>query len=468
MVNSFVAQKDLDTEMTVVRNEFESGENNPQRVLWGRLQAAAYDWHNYGNPRSARARTSRTSTSRRLQAFYELYYQPDNAVLIVAGHFDPDRTLAQIAKTFGPIPRPTRTLPALYTKEPVQDGERTVTVRRVGGSQFVAALVPHGARRASGRGRDGRAGRGDDRRARGPAVPGARRHEEGERRRSRGISCSPIRATSSSGRRCRRPIRSTPRATRSSPPSRDVKAKPITDAEVDRVRAKALRQFDETFNDPQQLGVAISESIAIGDWRLFFLQRDHWRKVTRRRRAARGARVPEAFEPDGRPVHSRREARSRARRRPPSTSRRWSRTTRAIPSVAAGESFEPTPANLEARTQRFALPNGMKVTLLPKKTRGETVQFQMRLHHGDETSLKGMSPRGGLAASMLSLGTKKRDRQAFEDALDRLRAKLSIGGGETETVVRGRDGAHASAGASAARRRSAARAGVRRRPSSRS
>ena len=41
-------RSDLDTEMTVVRNEFESGENNPQRVLWQKMQASAYDWHNYG------------------------------------------------------------------------------------------------------------------------------------------------------------------------------------------------------------------------------------------------------------------------------------------------------------------------------------------------------------------------------------------------------------------------------------
>ena len=105
--------------------------------------------------------------------------------------------------------------------------------------------------------------------------------------------------------------------------------------------------------------------------------------------------------------------------------------------VAAGETFDPTPANLEARTQRFALPNGMKVALLPKKTRGETVQLQLRLHYGDEEALAGMSPRGSLAAAMLSLGTKKRDRQAFEDALDGLRAKLAIGGNETETTARG-------------------------------
>ena len=104
MVNSFVARKDLDTEMTVVRNEFESGENSPQRVLWGRLQAAAFDWHNYGNLTIGARSDIENVDIARLQAFYKLYYQPDNAVLIVAGRFDPDRTLAQIAKTFGPIP----------------------------------------------------------------------------------------------------------------------------------------------------------------------------------------------------------------------------------------------------------------------------------------------------------------------------------------------------------------------------
>jgi hypothetical protein len=143
MVNSFIAKKDLDTEMTVVRNEFENWENNPQRVLWGRLQASAFDWHNYGNLTIGARSDIENVDIARLQAFYRLYYQPDNAVLVIAGRFDPERTLVQIAKSFGPIPRSTRPLPALYTKEPVQDGERVVTIRRVGGTQFVAALY-HG------------------------------------------------------------------------------------------------------------------------------------------------------------------------------------------------------------------------------------------------------------------------------------------------------------------------------------
>ncbi len=140
MVNSFIAKKDLDTEMTVVRNEFERGENSPQQALWARMQSTAFDWHNYGNTAIGARSDIENVDIGRLQAFYRRYYQPDNAVLVVTGRFDPDRVLAQIAKTFGPIPRPTRALPALYTKEPVQDGERTVTVRRVGGAQFVAAL----------------------------------------------------------------------------------------------------------------------------------------------------------------------------------------------------------------------------------------------------------------------------------------------------------------------------------------
>ncbi len=141
-----------------------------------------------------------------------------------------------------------------------------------------------------------------------------------------------------------------------------VRAKPITAAEVDRVRAKALRQFDETFNDPQKLGVAISESIATGDWRLFFLQRDQWRKLTPAdvQRVALDYLKPSnrtlgQFIPDAKP--------DRAPTPPAADIAAMVKDYKGDASVAAGESFEPTPANLEARTQRFALPNGMKVAL---------------------------------------------------------------------------------------------------------
>ena len=140
MVNSWIRKSDLDPEMTVVRNEFESGENNPQLVLFGKMLASAFQWHNYAHlPIGARADIENVNIER-LQAFYKLYYQPDNAVLIVAGKFDTDPTLAAIAKYFGPIPKPSRKLPAIYTLDPVQDGERTVTLRRIGNSKFLAMM----------------------------------------------------------------------------------------------------------------------------------------------------------------------------------------------------------------------------------------------------------------------------------------------------------------------------------------
>src|SRR5262249_30878574 len=74
----------------------------------------------------------------RLQAFWRTYYQPDNAVLLVAGKFDEEKTLGLIQATFGPTPRPTRALPVTYTAEPTQDGERSVTLRRVRDVQALA------------------------------------------------------------------------------------------------------------------------------------------------------------------------------------------------------------------------------------------------------------------------------------------------------------------------------------------
>src|SRR5258707_4923544 len=140
MVNSRVSREDLDSEMTVVRNEFEMGENNPGSVLFQRMQKLAYAWHNYGDPTiGERADIERVPIDK-LQALYRAWYQPDNAVLLIAGRFDENRALELVTKHFGPLPKPSRVLPSLYTEEPTQDGERTVTLRRSGDSPMLASL----------------------------------------------------------------------------------------------------------------------------------------------------------------------------------------------------------------------------------------------------------------------------------------------------------------------------------------
>ena len=139
MVNMRMEKALLDTEMTVVRNEFERGENNVQRVLEERVLAAAFLWHNYGKAViGSRVDLERVPIDR-LAAFYRKYYQPDNAVLVIAGQFDASKALAMVADTIGAIPRPARTLDTPYTVEPIQDGERFVELRRVGATPVVTA-----------------------------------------------------------------------------------------------------------------------------------------------------------------------------------------------------------------------------------------------------------------------------------------------------------------------------------------
>jgi zinc protease len=435
MVNSFIARKDLDSEMTVVRNEMESNENNAVRMLIQRTTAAAYDWHSYGKDTiGARSDVEQVDIAR-LQAFYRLYYQPDNAVLVVAGAFDPDKVLSLVAKYFGPIPKPSRVLPRLYTEEPVQDGERQVTLRRVGNTQWLADLYH--------------------------TVPAA--HPDAV-----AIEAAVGVMTVSPGGRLYQSLVEAKKASSvddfvynghdpgfamflvqvpdqdSIEGARDVllrtvegvKTQPITAAELDRVRAKTLKQIDDTINNPQRLGVALSQSIAEGDWRLFFLRRDQWRKVTPADldRVATAYFKPAnrtvgAFVPDAKP--------DRAPAPPTVDVAAMLKDYKGDPAVAAGETFDATPANLDARAQRFTLSNGMKVALLPKKTRGETVQFALRVHYGDEKSIFGLEGEGNLVGEMLMRGTTRHSRQEIEDTLDRLRAKLSAGGSQTGASARG-------------------------------
>src|SRR3954468_6064814 len=140
MVNVKFTKKILDTEMTVVRNEFERGENSPQSILRERVEATAYLWHNYGKSTIGSKEDLEKVPVQRLEAFYKKFYQPDNAYLVVTGRLDESKTLAIVAQTLGKLAKPTRKLEQTYTVEPAQDGERYVELRRVGqGKEVVIA-----------------------------------------------------------------------------------------------------------------------------------------------------------------------------------------------------------------------------------------------------------------------------------------------------------------------------------------
>jgi zinc protease len=78
----------------------------------------------------------------------------------------------------------------------------------------------------------------------------------------------------------------------------------------------------------------------------------------------------------------------------------------------------------------------MKVALLPKDTRGQTVNATIRLHFGTEASLTGKATAASLAGSMLLRGTTAHTRQQIKDEFDRLKAQVSVrGSAEGATVT---------------------------------
>ena len=141
MVNMRMEKPLLDTEMTVVRNEFERGENNAQNILEERVIATAYLWHNYGKSViGSRSDIERVPIDR-LAAFYRKYYQPDNAVLVIAGQFEASKALAMVADTVGTIPRPTRKLEDAPTRSsPRRTASASSNCAASGRTQAVMAL----------------------------------------------------------------------------------------------------------------------------------------------------------------------------------------------------------------------------------------------------------------------------------------------------------------------------------------
>jgi zinc protease len=434
MINSYIAKKDLDSEMTVVRNEFEMGENDPASILEERVLSTAFLWHNYGHSTIGAKADLENVPIDRLQNFYRTFYQPDNAVLLVAGKFDEAKTLDLVNRTFGRIPKPTRPLPAFYTLDPTQDGERAVTLQRVGDVQAIAAAyhVPSGTDPSSGAVNllehiltdtpSGRLYKALVETKKATSVGGyfMELHDPGflmlnaEVRQDQNVEDAKTAF-----------VKTVDAA---------AGATPITKEEVERARATLLKNIDLMLNSADRVGLNLSEYIGQGDWRLFFLNRDRIRKATVEdvQKVATAYLKPSnrtlgVFLPTAKP--------DRAEVPPPVAAAEVVKDYKGDAAIAAGEAFDPSPANIESRTKRSELPSGLKIALLPKKTRGGTVVAAMTLRFGDEKALMGKATSADLAADMLLRGTTKHTRQQIKDELDRLKARVTISGRPTQANV---------------------------------
>jgi zinc protease len=433
MVNSFISAEDLQSEFSVVRNEFESGENDPGGVLLERVMSTAYLWHNYGKSTiGSRADIERVPIEN-LRAFYQKYYQPDNAVLTIAGRFDPAKTLNWVNEFFSKLPRPERALPQTYTIEPVQDGERHVTLRRVGDVQITAAgfHIPPG---------------GHPDFAAAQILAEVLTNEPSGRLYKALVEAGLASSVGSFAFSLKDPgymyiaaevlkDKSLDAATSSLLAVTDgFKSAPVTAEEVDRARNRFLKFFEQTYNNSDRVGRGLSEYIAKGDWRLWFHYRDQLEKVTAddvNRVALQylkpANRTTGVFLPDANPD------RSEVPQAPDPKELLAGYQGKAV--IAAGEEFDPSPSNILARTRSEALPGGAQLSLLSKTTRGNEVTATLTLRLGSLDSLRGKASVASFTAAMLRRGTTSRSLQQLNDELDRLKSSVSIGGsGQTVSV----------------------------------
>ena len=135
---SFLRDEDRQPEMTVVRNEYERGENSPFDVLDKNIWATAYQAHPYHHSTIGWRSDIENVSTERLKEFYDVYYWPNNATATIIGDFQKDTTLSLIAKYFGEHKKSDHEIPKVYTEEPLQEGPRRIVVKRSGQSGITA------------------------------------------------------------------------------------------------------------------------------------------------------------------------------------------------------------------------------------------------------------------------------------------------------------------------------------------
>lgn len=426
MVTSAILQSDLDTEFSVVRNEFEIGENNSSRVLNERILSTAYLWHNYGNSTIGSKEDIERVKAFTLKKFYQKYYQPNNATLIVAGKFDEKKTLDWISSYFAVIPKSTTIIEDTYTVEPPQDGERFVELKRNGDMQYVgmAYHTPSFSDKEYS--------------ANSALLSILTNNPSGTLYKTLidsklatsvyGYSQT-LRDPGFSYFQCEIPKDKDIIAAQNAFLQKMNEVPTMIFTQEDLIRAKndLLKQFDNTYNNTINLSISLTENIGAGDWRLFFIDRDNIEKLTltdiqnvAKKYYLQSNRTWGKFIPE-----------KAAERTVVSEIKDVAAVVNGYSGKVRKENsttFESSVANILKTTEEGKLASGGKYALLEKPSKGDKIEARILLRMGDEKSLEGKNLIANLTARMLKLGTKTRSKKDINDQLDQYKTSLNIQG----------------------------------------
>jgi zinc protease len=463
---------DLKSEMTVVRNEFERGDNEPTGILAQRMMAAAFANHGYAHPTIGTRSDIETVPVESLYAFYRQHYRPDNATLIVTGKFDADAVKVLIEREFGSIAAPALALPDRPVALPPQEGEQNIVMRRAGGlpSAMVLYRMPQAATRQAHAARllastlqqeGGPMERGLLATQMGSVAWAYFRpsREPGHLMAGLGL---PEPAAQISGDAFEIQVVSAQAAL-----ARVIESYQPTDEEVETARASALARIRATLRDSESLAQSLSEAVAQGDWRLLLLQRDLLTqiKADEVRQTAREYLVPSnrtsgsyiPFEASAPSAATQTVAlpHQRAPQTPPllkpqfdnfiathlianyaiNTGARGQKEPKnTSPVITAAPQFDITASALAQRVQTTRLSvggkPGLQLAVLPRAAKDDRVTGSLQLRWGTADSVRGSAMLANLIAPMLDEGTwvdgKINNALVIKQRLQALDARISF------------------------------------------
>ena len=434
MVNSYIAEKDLKSEFSVVRNEFESGENSPTGVLMKTVISSGFLWHNYGQSTIGNRSDIERVPIKNLKAFYKKYYRPDNAVLMVTGKFNKTKTLALIQKKFGSIKNPNTPLRDVPTIEPPQDGERRVVLNRVGDLQVLSAMyhTPAGSHK--------------DFSALAivenvlTSQPSGRLYKAliDKKKASSMWSFAPF--TKEPGFMYFNvdvpSDKSLTEAEKTTMNVLDGLAKnPITVDELKRAKSNLLKQVDQVFRNSSYLGTFMSEFIGAGDWRLSFIHRDRIENMTL---AEVNAAAKRYFVPTNRTVGNFIPTKKPVRVAIPHTEGvdALVKKYKGKKGHGAGEAFDVSYDNIQERLSSGKLPkSNIEYGFIKKDNRGKTVNISFAFRNGNVKNFMNKGLVARYTARMLNKGTKTKTRQDIKDKLSEIKSSISFRGANGRTYV---------------------------------
>lgn len=147
MSNLTVDQANFDSERAVVKEEYaQTVLSEPYGRLFNAVPGFGYQAHPYRRPVIGNIEELDAATLNDVSEFHANYYRPDNAVLIVAGAFEPARLNAAVEHYFGSIPRPARPIPRRQVIEPRRLRDQTHQLPSAQAPQPAALLIWQGPR----------------------------------------------------------------------------------------------------------------------------------------------------------------------------------------------------------------------------------------------------------------------------------------------------------------------------------